>query len=87
MAGLSEVLLKSAVAAILKADKFEIQSAVLAEDGEGISFNAKSKSGQVRITGIFSDPQGKLGLELEVEDENGDAPGANEPAEDDEEQH
>jgi hypothetical protein len=58
---LSEVLLKSAIGAVLRADKLEVTSAEIA--GEGISFNAKSKSGQVRITGVFSDPQQELELE------------------------
>lgn len=72
-------VLKSAVTAMLKFDKFEVTSAALADDGEGINFNAKSKSGQVRITGIFSDPQQKL----ELEEPAVEAPGANELAEED----
>lgn len=86
MKALSEVLLKSAIAAVLKADKFEIVSAEPAEDGTAIRFEAKSKSGQVRVKGIFCDPQGELDLEEpepNEELEEPDEPAAN--ADEDEE--
>lgn len=92
MKNLSEVLLKSAIGAVLKADKLEVTNAESAEDGGAIRFQAKSKSGQVRINGIFCDPQGELDLEqpdANVEpdpDAGGDPPAANED-EDPEEPH
>lgn len=89
MKHLSEILLKSAIAAVLKADKFEIVSAESAEDGTAIRFEAKSKSGQVRVRGIFCDPQGELDLEdppanVEAEGVAGEEPAANEDEDDDE---
>jgi hypothetical protein len=90
--GLSEELLKSAMQAVIAKDKFTVTTAAFAEDGTGIRFEAKSKSGQVLVKGIFCDPQGSLDLE-EPEQPAGDVeqldevePAANED-EDDEEPH
>lgn len=91
MPQLSETLLKSAIAAVLKADKFEVTSAEPAEDGAGIKFEARSKSGQVRVRGLFCDPQGELELEEPEPNEPGtaanDEPAANADEEDEETPH
>lgn len=92
MKSMSEALLINAVAAILKNDKLEVQSAEFSEEGDAIRFVAKSKSGQVRINGLFCDPQGQLDLEppagnIEGEPVAGEEPAANEDEEDDEQPH
>jgi hypothetical protein len=61
--GMSEVLLASAIAALLKKDKLEVRTAELNEKGDGIDFTAVSESGQLRVSGSFSDPQQELDLE------------------------
>jgi hypothetical protein len=89
---LSETLLKSAIAAVLKADKFEVTAAAPTDDATGIKFEARSKSGQVRVRGLFCDPQGELELEEPAENEHvdelaGEEPAANADEEDEEPQH
>lgn len=81
MKSMSETMLLSAIGAVLKVDKLEVLSAELGDDG--IRFEAKSKSGQVRVKGIFCDPQGQLELEqpegnVEEAEAAGDEPAANE---------
>lgn len=90
MKHLSESLLKSAIFGVLKADKLEVTSAEATEDGTGIKFEARSKSGQVRIKGLFCDPQGELDLEEPDENEPaaaGEEPPAANEGEDEEEPH
>ena len=78
MKPISELMLLTAVGAVLKVDKLE---GVSAERGdEGIRFEAKSKSGQVRVKGIFCDPQGKLELEEPAGNVGEAPPGDDEPA-------
>jgi hypothetical protein len=90
VSGLSEELLKAAMQAVIAKDKFTVTAAAFADDGTGIRFEAKSKSGQVLIKGLFCDPQGSLDLEA-PEQPAGDAPADDvEPAaneDEDEEPH
>jgi extradiol dioxygenase family protein len=75
---MSELMLLTAVGAVLKVDKLEVVSAELGD--EGIRFEAKSKSGQVRVKGIFCDPQGELALEEPAGNIGEEPPGDDEPA-------
>lgn len=85
---MSEALLQNLIAAVLKADKFAVTSAEFTPAGDGIKFEATSKSGQVRVKGLFCDPQGQLDLEepdANVEAaETGEEPAANEGEDEDE---
>jgi extradiol dioxygenase family protein len=87
---MSETMLLSAIGAVLKVDKLEVTTVELADDG--IRFEAKSKSGQVRVKGLFCDPQGTLRLEepdgnVEGEAVDDEEPAANDGEEEDETPH
>lgn len=83
-AGLSEATLKAAAQAMLKVDKYTVTAAQVA--GDTIQFTATSKSGAVSLSGSISEPQQEFDLEESPVDDTEEAPGANEVANDDEDE-
>lgn len=69
---LSEEMLKFLVANSLKKDKFEVHTAAVNDDGNGIDFTALSESGMIRVSGTFADPQEELELEPTPGEPSGD---------------